>query len=644
MWKSKLWKRGTCLLLAVCLAVSGVAPALTLAARGPQRRAELVSSSQSSGRPISPAFRAELRGRLHAELAPRLRVEFAQRAAEAGVPVWRLDSIIDIAIEAIENYVMSFIENIVTSLTDIHSLADLINLPNKLMSIVKNFNIGNMLRSMVGEVLGAIFEPLIGAITDQIAGFLNGLGDQIAELAGGALDGLFGNVKKDLQGIGFDFTGKQLVGEFLSGLLKSGNFSDAAKGVMSLVGNGIAKKVQERITESMNDFDAQNAFSGLIDGAIGGIDPSKPRPVVPTADMTPEEIKKSVDLFNTEWSRMKDPAQSRNPNTRAWYSTLDDESRRALKAEAGAGLGSNPYDLNRPWNGDTDIKTPEGKKKWAALTPEQKEDWNDFFNGRGVKDPINYKELDHGYWYNKGETPSGQKIDPATGLAIDNRQPAKTIADQAKELTEGKTMPDGSNLSGSSLHGAVPDKEDVSDAAHKGAEAAAQAFADYAKTYPMSQPSVQATTAMMAVRSIADAPNRDLMAMTFSEHTKVPIVSRIASLVAKYKAPDGKKSQFDEMLEEYSKNNQELAEQAADGFSGGGDGDALRYIAGMMGTQVQQVALTNSVLISINRTLADEISMLEQIAYMNIEGYAKDISTGISNTSRIYEQLVATTR
>lgn len=183
-------------------------------------------------------------------------------------------------------------------------------------------------------------------------------------------------------------------------------------------------------------------------------------------------------------------------------------------------------------------------------------------------------------------------------------------------------------------------KEEISEASERAAGAANVAIQDFAKTYPMSLPSAQSQTAVMTVQTLADSANRDLFAMHLAEQAKTPIISKVVSLTAKYKPQgEGKKSAFDEMLDKYAQANQDLAKRAGESFSGGGDGDALRYIAGLMGVQVQQTALMNNILISMNRVLADEISLLEQVAYLGIEPYAHSIANQINAYGMAYGKM-----
>ena len=183
-------------------------------------------------------------------------------------------------------------------------------------------------------------------------------------------------------------------------------------------------------------------------------------------------------------------------------------------------------------------------------------------------------------------------------------------------------------------------KGEVTEASERAAGAANSALQDFAQTYPMTLPSAQSQTAVMSVQNLADSANRDLFAMQLSEQAKTPIISKVISLTGKYK-PQGEKqkSAFDEMLEKYEQANQDLAKQAGESFSGGGDGDALRYIAGMMGVQVQQTALMNSVLIAMNRVLADEIALLEQLAYLGVEPYAASVANQVSAYGTAYSRM-----
>ena len=59
----------------------------------------------------------------------------------------------------------------------------------------------------------------------------------------------------------------------------------------------------------------------------------------------------------------------------------------------------------------------------------------------------------------------------------------------------------------------------------------------------------------------------------------------------------------------------------------------------MMGVQVQQTALMNSVLIAMNRVLADEIALLEQLAYLGVEPYAASVANQVSAYGTAYSRM-----
>jgi len=166
----------------------------------------------------------------------------------------------------------------------------------------------------------------------------------------------------------------------------------------------------------------------------------------------------------------------------------------------------------------------------------------------------------------------------------------------------------------------------------------------YVSTYPMSQPAAQTTAAIEAVKNITDEANRDLFALNIGEKSKLPIVTQIISIMSKYLPQDGAGSQskFDELMDQFTTQNQDIANEANKSFSSGGDGDALRYIAGMQGTMLKQVALQNAILMNINRTLVDEIKLIEQLALMQTEGYARDVSSTMIDMNNAYKSLIGT--
>ena len=193
----------------------------------------------------------------------------------------------------------------------------------------------------------------------------------------------------------------------------------------------------------------------------------------------------------------------------------------------------------------------------------------------------------------------------------------------------------------------MDDPENQADAADAAAASAQASANEWADTYPFSNPNALSQIASQTVQAVADEPNRELFAFRLGQQSKMPIVLRIISIVQKYKQQIGEDgnaepSQFDQMLEQFNEQNKEIAESAKE-FSNGGEGDALPYIAGLLGVQVRQLALNNTVLIELNRTILSEIQLLEHIAYMDIETYRSNISGSLASAFNIYEKILSPT-
>lgn len=127
---------------------------------------------------------------------------------------------------------------------------------------------------------------------------------------------------------------------------------------------------------------------------------------------------------------------------------------------------------------------------------------------------------------------------------------------------------------------------------------------------------------------------RDSMTLNYAQAEKTRALQGLGAISAKYYDQEkGYRASVNESLDQYNK-AMSMASNLADNT---GPGEAIKAIAGLLATQVQQINTQNTMLLAINDALADEIKMLDRIGNMNIEVYSQALYQNMAENARQYE-------
>ncbi len=221
------------------------------------------------------------------------------------------------------------------------------------------------------------------------------------------------------------------------------------------------------------------------------------------------------------------------------------------------------------------------------------------------------------------------KISEDITKAIDDTEtdPNKIGDEPGEDVETGDDGEDGSGLY----------TDDEVAAFEKDIQAGAQEIIqDVATSFPYTLPQAQVAVAMTAIQGSRNPVDRELFLSRAVEESRVPIIGRIGSVISTYR----KDGPHQKMLEKFEESNKELADNAKSEFAGEteSEGQALRYLVGMTAVQIQQTALTNSILLYLSTQIADEINLLGTLGYMNVETYTANVKQGIREYGVAFEQ------
>lgn len=155
---------------------------------------------------------------------------------------------------------------------------------------------------------------------------------------------------------------------------------------------------------------------------------------------------------------------------------------------------------------------------------------------------------------------------------------------------------------------------------------------------PVSFGGMQRALAEIAAESKLTAPQKKLFAAEVADNTRNKTIEQIARIITPYVVPANSELSYRKHIDKIREQSEKSLEKAGE-LSGGGPSQALRTIAGLSAVLIEQTALQNELLASLNDTIADEIKINGVIALLSVEGYTEGVRSGTERYIELGRQL-----
>ena len=164
-------------------------------------------------------------------------------------------------------------------------------------------------------------------------------------------------------------------------------------------------------------------------------------------------------------------------------------------------------------------------------------------------------------------------------------------------------------------------------------KSSASAFAETAKTVPISVPAVSSATASQILTDSPSAALRKQNVISAASGAKLNLMKEYASYVARY---DGESSTHKKKRDQIMNETQKILENSKNYAKTVGKMEAQNAIARVGADQIALMAMQNVLLANINDTLADEIVLLSKIGLAETEEYSENVKRALNDYIDIY--------